>query len=106
MVLPAQGESGNLASSSPQVCTWLLPGQLWNVDPLAARLLPQVVGESLRVVVGEGSLEGMGTESRDRLCPRNSGGGTVCELKLQACSLLSYQTSRHKTNSELKLSTL
>lgn len=88
MVLPAQGESGNLASSSPQVCTWLLPGQLWNVDPLAARLLPQVVGKSLRVVVGEGSLEGMGTESRDRLCPRNSGGGTVCELKLQAPGML------------------
>lgn len=54
------------------------------MDLLIAQLLPQVVGESLRVVVGEGSMEGMGTESRDRLCPRNSGGATVCELKLQA----------------------
>lgn len=33
---------------------------------------------------GAGGVEGMGAESRDRLCPRNSGAEAVCELKLQA----------------------
>ena len=54
------------------------------MDLLTAQLAPRVVGESLRAVVGKGGVEGMGAESRDRLCPRNSGAEAVCELKLQA----------------------